>query len=746
MDIEIQENRKLNQATNNQEDEEEDKKMKKRPATVLTLICGVCSAPAPDHLHFGAHTCYSCRAFFRRTAQRQAVKGLKRCRTGLKKCQVSDQTKNCIHCRYLKCLEIGMTPDLLQGQRAKEETKNDEQSKNEVDATFENDESENNTNRKRQNSPDIVSTSMKHVKLPEGFSKNSEIKNKESFQARGSIISHADADEKKPTLHELDQSYRDYVHPKQGTTHHLPDFLPLRQAPVYSSPHLPSSTPFLPSRLTPTHHRPKSESYTAANSVYNPMHQHQSYRNIPSGYLNPPSSFTSQMNNGEQEQENKHQFAGHDVKIYSIKKEPSLSDEDAHTNGTASFNQYTSSHQKYVPHQNIFSASEEGVEPKAYDLNRYQQDCTNMVRASTANRPSVIRSVKNPINQEQAFIQMQSDMLKLHGNLLKQTGNMFNYHANILDQQRLHQQDRAPDQQHTGQRHYCEPNQIVKHEEKPDKLIVKKDTLINKNEDIGSSNNFDETAMLLETEDFLGNTPWILAMDKYLDKNTVDNLDALIDDVLHDTLVEVESGNAQGEITKADILPEDIEDFITSRTSVIQGPEMVFSAEELNFLAREKIVHQGHLRATCPVTMYQARVGLFLGTLSLDEMLFLFSAGRKSQNYYHYMTMVSQPFFSELTTRTQNLLMRHNTQLCFALNQANYFFGHTGKTAIEQEDDTGLVTGLGDYIRANIPGAVNMPPAAYDEYFVSPWATEREHELNHRKLTKSIGESLRGDI
>ena len=78
---------------------------------------------------------------------------------------------------------------------------------------------------------------------------------------------------------------------------------------------------------------------------------------------------------------------------------------------------------------------------------------------------------------------------------------------------------------------------------------------------------------------------------------------------------------------------------------------MVFSAEELNFLAREKIVHQGHLRATCPVTMYQARVGLFLGTLSLDEMLFLFSAGRKSQNYYHYMTMVSQPFFSELTTR-----------------------------------------------------------------------------------------------
>ena len=60
-----------------------------------------------------AHTCYSCRAFFRRTAQRKAAKGLKRCRTGQKKCEVSDEKKNCIHCRYLKCLQIGMTTDLM---------------------------------------------------------------------------------------------------------------------------------------------------------------------------------------------------------------------------------------------------------------------------------------------------------------------------------------------------------------------------------------------------------------------------------------------------------------------------------------------------------------------------------------------------------------------------------------------------------------------------------------------------------
>ena len=59
---------------------------------------------------------------------------------------------------------------------------------------------------------------------------------------------------------------------------------------------------------------------------------------------------------------------------------------------------------------------------------------------------------------------------------------------------------------------------------------------------------------------------------------------------------------------------------------------------------------------------------------------------------------------------------------------------------------TGLVTGVEDFIRANAPVALNMPPATYDQYFVGPWATEREHEAKHRELTKSIGESLKGKI
>ena len=89
--------------------------------------------------------------------------------------------------------------------------------------------------------------------------------------------------------------------------------------------------------------------------------------------------------------------------------------------------------------------------------------------------------------------------------------------------------------------------------------------------------------------------------------------------------------------------------------------------------------------------------------------------------------------------------MRQNTHICAALNMALYFFGHNGTTAIEQEAQTGLVTGLGDYILKHAPQAASMPPASYDDLFMGPWATNKELEITHRELSKSIGESLRGN-
>ena len=38
-----------------------------------------------------------------------------------------------------------------------------------------------------------------------------------------------------------------------------------------------------------------------------------------------------------------------------------------------------------------------------------------------------------------------------------------------------------------------------------------------------------------------------------------------------------------------------------------------------------------------------------------------------------------------------------------------------------------------------------MPAATYDDLFGGPWANNRKHEATHRQLSKSIGESLRGE-
>ena len=58
-----------------------------------------------------ARCCYSCRAFFRRRAQRAESH---RCRSsGPGDCAITAESKKCISCRYNKCLSIGMDPALV---------------------------------------------------------------------------------------------------------------------------------------------------------------------------------------------------------------------------------------------------------------------------------------------------------------------------------------------------------------------------------------------------------------------------------------------------------------------------------------------------------------------------------------------------------------------------------------------------------------------------------------------------------
>ena len=80
----------------------------------LTEKCRVCSAPAVPHSNYGAVVCFSCRAFFRRGVQ-QKYQCRQMCTTDNSSCgelNIISRTY-CKKCRYDKCLEVGMKPELV---------------------------------------------------------------------------------------------------------------------------------------------------------------------------------------------------------------------------------------------------------------------------------------------------------------------------------------------------------------------------------------------------------------------------------------------------------------------------------------------------------------------------------------------------------------------------------------------------------------------------------------------------------
>ncbi len=91
--------------------------------------CGVCGELIKKHtcVHYGAVSCYSCRAFFRRAHQSAMKSPIFRC-----KCQQQEQRqetptpetarawRRCQKCRYQRCLAAGMRPELVLSQEEKE--------------------------------------------------------------------------------------------------------------------------------------------------------------------------------------------------------------------------------------------------------------------------------------------------------------------------------------------------------------------------------------------------------------------------------------------------------------------------------------------------------------------------------------------------------------------------------------------------------------------------------------------------
>jgi len=93
-------------------------KTKKWVPRPLVTVCGVCSSPATDVQHYGATSCYSCRAFFRRSIGNG--KEYRYCSRKTDNCVVDTVSRtNCKKCRFQKCLKVGMKPEKVDRVRKK---------------------------------------------------------------------------------------------------------------------------------------------------------------------------------------------------------------------------------------------------------------------------------------------------------------------------------------------------------------------------------------------------------------------------------------------------------------------------------------------------------------------------------------------------------------------------------------------------------------------------------------------------
>ena len=73
-------------------------------------LCPVCLCQASEYRYYGARSCQSCRAFFRRAVKKPGGHTTLKCR-GTGNCTVDSQSwRSCRSCRFQRCLRAGMNP------------------------------------------------------------------------------------------------------------------------------------------------------------------------------------------------------------------------------------------------------------------------------------------------------------------------------------------------------------------------------------------------------------------------------------------------------------------------------------------------------------------------------------------------------------------------------------------------------------------------------------------------------------
>ncbi|KAG6441718.1 hypothetical protein O3G_MSEX002006 [Manduca sexta] len=95
----------------------------KEKCTIIGKTCPICN-DVTSGIHYGIHTCESCKSFFKRAISFKKSPKFK-CASSQGTCALSPATRSaCQLCRFEKCIQAGMLPSLVRqrgerGGRAK---------------------------------------------------------------------------------------------------------------------------------------------------------------------------------------------------------------------------------------------------------------------------------------------------------------------------------------------------------------------------------------------------------------------------------------------------------------------------------------------------------------------------------------------------------------------------------------------------------------------------------------------------
>lgn len=778
---------------------EETRTKKKRAPTALLISCNVCGAPAPDHLHFGGHCCYSCRAFFRRTIERMEKTEII-CRTGLKACEVSEMSKACSACRYDKCLQVGMSVSLLQGKRKKKDSQEDDPHEDDPptktqkifgdipeleriprykshdeDARFSTESNPSNYVESQMKMSPLVDREPERRKYQDPFPlfNKGQMERKEdrmfmnsssrhNFSQPKSINRGFDHDRNKTAFDSRNLSTSD-EHPEYNTR----NFSPIRDkfSRVIQGP--------IPNYNTDNYAIQRKENSQTLSTALD-MNSQPSV--IQAGQYRSPSnsvirsSRTSVIQHGPCTPSHSRPRPAEDhTERWKNPQPPPM----ASPCNSSLLLRYEASMMKYQAdlckqrskvldcQARLLEQQEEARKgfmvpflpkrdppliPQTEPLNHYNNN----------KQPEEIGSIRNynpkeflpqqshPSNPANLSVKPLSDLQDSCDSIIIKTENTSDETSSQISVETEHSNTKKRKTGDISELSDGDQDQQVFLRQDIKHLfaeLVQQTTSGHCLESTIFSTNF-QSKVFLEADNLLTNSPFLTLLKKMSSEPKEPN-DISSSTILSRTEAEAEHDELKIKVEK-DIIGETNTKELKSFSAPTSVPVLGFTSEEMDWVDKIQQTMAICTKSVIREAVYQAVIDNWKGDITHSEMLGIFATGKARQAYMHILIMSNLPYFQDLSSRSQRWLMKSATAVGMELMTAVFFFAHSSDTLIEQSEVCGLATNFKKYIETKAPQALKMPARSYESLYKSPWAETIEDEIRHRRGQQLVGESLKG--